>query len=246
MQTNRIIHGDCIGEMKDWPDKSIDFILTDPPYGISENPAKIFRKGGKFGEAKTIHRGISENPDTVKGVDYKDWLSVSIPKLTDVGVLITFCKKESISEIYKFIQELGMKVRQIGAWIKANPPPQARKVKWMDAWESFIIATRNEGTGHHYNYEEGQHRDVIETPICMGDERTEHPTQKPKKLAEPLIKWWSFEGDLIVDPFCGTGTFPVVAKELNRKFIGIEKDKDYAKIAKKRINEIPERLDKFT
>ncbi len=141
-----------------------------------------------------------------------------------------------------------MTIRHVVAWVKSNPPPQARKVKWMDAWEPIIIATKNRGMGHHYNWKMGQHKDVIVTPICQGRERREggHPTQKPIRLIEPLIKWWSYEGDIILDPFCGSGTTCVVAKMYNRHYIGIEINPKWVEIAEQRLKKIQtNRLSKY-
>jgi DNA modification methylase len=220
------------------PDKSVDLVLTDPPYGLAGPPSLITRNGGKFGRAKAINRGLVENPSVATGVDYRIWIPMVVPKLKPVGVLITFCGKADISSVSSLLEELGMTVRHIGAWVKANPAPQARKVKWMNAWEPFIIATVNKGSGHHYDYRQGQHGDVVMTPICQGRERFDHPTQKPLALAYPLVRWWSYKGDTVLDPFCGTGTFLVAAADLGRNYVGIEINEGYCEIARRRLKEV--------
>lgn len=228
-----LYQGDALEILRKVPNNSVDLVLTDPPYGL-ENVSVIKRNGGKFGKAKAI--GANLDKQVISGVVYKDWIPLAYEKLKPVGVLITFCQKMDISDIAKFLEkELGMVVRHIGVWHKTNPPPQARKVQWMNAWEPFIIATKNKGSGHHYNYKEGQFGDVISTPICMGNERTQHPAQKPLKLFHPLVRWWSFEGDVVLDPFLGSGTTAVICEKLKRKWIGIEINEKYCKISKERI-----------
>ena len=233
---NKVFVGDALDIMKQIPKESIDLILTDPPYNISRDIV-IQRKGGKFGKAKDIVLDFGEW-DKNKITPY-DWIPLAYNLLTSVGVLIFFYDKMEISCLAKWLEkEFNMKVRHIGVWLKSNPVPQARKTQWMSGTEFFIIATKNHGAGHHYNYSLGQHLDYIITPICMGRERYRnptHPTQKPEKLIEPFIKWWSFEGDVVLDPFAGTGTIPYVAYKLGRKFIAIEKDPYWANVIKERI-----------
>ena len=138
-----------------------------------------------------------------------------------------------------------MTLRQKIYWHKSNPPPQAFKVKWQDAVEEMIVATKNKGQGHAFNHELGQRHNVIETPICMGNERFNHPTQKPEALFEPIIKFWSRQEAVILDPFCGTGTVCVVAKKLGRNYVGIELNPKYVELARKRLEAVPPRLDTF-
>jgi len=186
---------------------------------------------------------LIKHREVMVGIHWKDWIPIVYEKLKDNGVLITFLRKRDISDMCRFLEnKLNMKVRHIGVWHKKNPVPQARKVGWMNSWEAFIIATKNHGMGHHYNWKEGQMQDVITTPICQGKERTEHPTQKPIALIEPLIKWWSYEKDIILDPFCGAGTTCYVARKLNRHYIGIEIDEKWIKIAKERVNKISKKM----
>jgi len=233
---SRLILGDALEVLPTLPKKSIDLVLTDPPYNISRN-VKIVRNGGKFGKAKDIDLDFGEWDHGV--VSPYDWIPLVYELLKPTGVLIFFYDKMEISCIAKWLErELGMKVRHIGVWRKLNPAPQARKVQWQSATEFFIIATKNHGSGHHYNWREGQHPDIIETPLCQGRERLGHPTQKPEKLIEPLIRWWSYERDAVLDPFMGVGTIPAVAKRFNRRYIGIEINEEYYNIAKERVEKV--------
>lgn len=234
MKINQIICGDALKIMKSFPNKTFDAIITDPPYNINP-PSVINRKGGKFGISKSVFENLVKEETVIRSVRFEDWLPLAIDKLKENGVLITMCSKEDISNICYFLKNRGLKIRHVGVWVKANPVPQIRKVQWMSAWEPFIIATMNKGTSHHYNYKEGQMKDVIITPICQGKERTEHPTQKPLSLFIPLVKWWTFKGDLVLDPFLGSGTTAVACRMLDRYFIGIELNPKYCRLAESRL-----------
>jgi len=160
--------GDCCELMKEVKDGSIDLIVTDPPYNISSTQ-KIIREGGKFGKAKPINYDFGEwdygntNPQS--------WIPLAVSKLTDNGVFISMVGKREAENMMKTLEDEGMFIRHLGCWCKTNPAPQARKVKWMSGVELFVIATKNKGTGHHYNFEVGQHTDYIITPICMGERK---------------------------------------------------------------------------
>jgi site-specific DNA-methyltransferase (adenine-specific) len=240
LELNKIYNTDCLEGMKQIDKNSIDLILTDPPYNISSE-TKIIREGGKFGKAKTIDMDFGEWDKN--NIFPQDYLNLFVSLLKPNGVLIMFYDKLYLGLIGIYLQNNhNFKVRHLGNWIKSNPAPQARKVKWMNGSEQFIIATKNEGSGHHYNYELGQSPDYFKTSVSF---KHLHPTQKPEELIEWLVKYWSFKNDIVLDPFMGSGTTGVVCKKLNRKFIGFEIDKNYYDIAKKRIGDIPEQLEDF-
>ena len=232
---NKVICGDCREVMRRFPNGSIDLLPTDPPYNISSDTV-IKREGGKFGVAKPISMDFGAWDHGV--IEPKDWVPLAVEKLKPCGVFVSLYDKRYISHLCDLLEELGLTIRHVAGWHKQNPAPQARKVKWQNALELFVIATKNEGAGHHYNYREGQHHDVITTPICQGNERLDHPTQKPLRLADPLIRWWSFPGDIVLDPFCGTGTFLVKAKQLGRRYIGIDSRGEYCGMSRKRLSQV--------
>ncbi len=240
---NQVITGNCLDVMRQFPDGSIDLLPTDPPYNIS-NPTKIVRSGGKFGRARTINLDFGDWDHGV--IEPKDWVPLAVEKLKPCGVFVSLYNKRYISHLCDLLEELGLTIRHVGGWHKQNPAPQARKVKWQNALELFVIATMNKGTGHHYNYEEGQHHDVITTPICQGNERLDHPTQKPLRMVDPIIRWWSFPGDIVLDPFCGTGTFLVKAKQLGRRYIGIDSSGEYCGMSRLRLSQTETPLTEWT
>jgi len=226
--------GDALEVLKELPDESVDLILTDPPYNVSKPGQNITRNGGKFGKAKDIVLDFGEWDRGV--IRWQDFIDDFVRLLKPTGVLAMFYDKLELGCIGKYLQEVhDFQVRHIGAWVKPNPAPQARKVKWQNGLEFFIIATKNKGSGHHYNYRLGQSPDYF---IHSVNFKHYHPTQKPEPLIEWIMKYWSFEGDLVLDPFLGSGTTAIVAEKLGRRWIGIEIDENYCKIAKERLEKV--------
>jgi len=226
---------DALKILKEIPDESIDLILTDPPYNISKKGADIKRNGGKFGKAKPIKLDFGEW-DFGK-VQWTDFIDDFVRILKPNGVLVMFYDRLWLGVIGLYLQEeYNFKVRHIGAWIKSNPAPQARKVGWQNGLEFFIVATKNHGSGHHFNYKLGQSPDYYVHSVSF---KHYHPTQKPLKLIEWIVSYWSFEGDLVLDPFAGAGTTLIACERLKRRWIGVEIDSKYCEITKKRFeNEI--------
>jgi DNA modification methylase len=228
--------GDCLEIMPLIPDKSIDIILTDPPYGISDN-IRITRGKNKMkfkGSDINYNFGdwdIFRSWDNLYNFTVK-WIDLSISKIKDDGVFITFFDRKKIGHIIDYLENIGFRFRNMIFFCKSNPVPQARKINWQSSVEVGIIMTRGKA---HYNYIRGQHKEYWTIPICSGNERTPHPTQKPLKIFSDLVEWWSFDDDTVLDPFMGSGTTGVACKNLNRRFIGIEKDEKYFEIAKRRI-----------
>lgn len=243
MKLNRVLLGDAHDALPELPAAFFDAIITDPPYNIS-NDTRIVRNGGKFGDTTDITNDFGDwDHGTITPAS---WIPLATNLLTENGVFISFYDSERITDLVDALKNEGLTIRHVGAWHKTNPPPQVRKVKWQHSLELFVIATMNEGTGHHFNWEEGQRHDLIETPICMGNERLDHPTQKRLQAIEPLIQWWTFPGDKVLDPFCGTGTTLVAAQRLGREWLGIEINERYVSMAENRLrNEMNKRLEDF-
>jgi len=237
---DKIICGDCLQILPQLPDKCVDLILTDPPYNVSTDNV-IRRNCEKFGHAKDIKLDFGWwDRGVVRPFDYLDEF---VRVLKPCGVLVMFYDRLYLGQIGLYLQEShGFQLRHIGAWVKTNPAPQARKVKWQIGTEMFIVATKNHGSGHHFNYKIGQSPDYFVSSVNY---RHEHPTQKPLELIKWIVSYWSFEGDIVLDPFIGSGTTAVVCKTLNRHFIGIDINPDYCEIARKRLSALPEPLDKF-
>ena len=246
---NKIICGDCLKVMKDIPDSSIDLVLTDPPYNISEGTVPIYDTRYKQrGHKKSRKIQLDAEWDKFSDKDFLDMMYGFIDEVRRVlkpsGSFICFTSDRYLSFLRSYIRK-NMIYRQTCVWIKSNPVPQMRKVKFMHATELFF--TVNKEKGHDsFRWENGQRANVFYHPIVGGKERTKHPTQKPLWLMSELIKYYTKgENNIVLDPFLGSGTTAVACKMLNRKFIGIEISPEYCEIARKRIKSIPEKLDKF-
>ena len=208
----------------------VNHIITDPPYNIS--------KSNNFGTMK--------NPR--KGVDFGDWdhgkfdLFSWIPKYTkildDNGSMIIFCSYLYISYIIDVLnsKESNMVVKDVLIWQKSNPMPRNIERRYVQDMEFAIWAVKK-GSKWVFNKPKNKPylRALFTTSTVHGNERLNHPTQKSQKLMEDIISIHTNKGDLILDPFMGTGPTGAAAKKLKREFIGIELDKNYYALAKERL-----------
>lgn len=255
MEYDQMIQGDCIQVMKGVPgipDNSVDMVFTDPPYMISQKGLKIdrtniqnksLRRNGR--KSKELNYDFGEWDHFESREDFLRWTEIWVKEcfriLKDTGNFVSFFSKSEISYFEDILNKYGH-VRQTIVWHKTNPVPQIFKVGFMSSVEFMSWATKQKGAKHTFNYKLGQHHNYIETPICMGNERLDHPTQKPEKVVWWLVEYLSNPGDIILDPFMGVGTIPAVCKELGRRYIGIEISSKYCETARKRIKAIPELL----
>jgi DNA modification methylase len=243
LSANTIYNDDCFEILpklqQDYLGK-VDMILTDPPYNISNSKTNItFDKNRRikydFGEWDKFNT----NGDFLKW-SYS-WIDLCIPLLKDNGMMIMYFDKDNISYISHYLKANKFVCKGYFADCKSNPVPQLRKVKFMNSWEIVgiwkkeIVKNQKEYT---FNNKLPQQKDYVIRPTLLGKERTEHPTQKPLSVLEIFIKYFTNINDIILDPFCGSGSTCVCSKMLNRKFIGIEKDEKYYNIAKKRIDDV--------
>lgn len=248
-KTYRLIFGDCLKEMKKLSDNSVDMLLTDAPYGIAnEIVISRGRNGMKFKGTDITHNfGEWDKFDGIK--DFLDftfaWSGECARILKAGGIFINFSDRDKINFQSHFLQQNNFKSKGYFAFIKSNPVPQARKVKFMNGWEMAGIWQKLGGE-LTFHYELGQQPDYYIGSICSGNERTEHPTQKPLKMFKMLVNYWSNENDTILDPFMGSGTTGVAALQLGRKFVGIEKEKKWFEIAERRIKAEANQLKMFT
>lgn len=222
---------DCIEFMKYMQPGSVDLIATDPPYNVSKKGAKISRGKGMVFEGGDINLDFGEW-DQGK-ISWENYIDLFVGILSANGVLVMFYDKLYLGQIGIYLQEkYEFQVRHLGAMVKRNPAPQARKVKWQNGLEQFLIATKNKGEGHHFNYKLGQSPDYF---LTTNGYKHLHPTQKPIEIMDWLITYWSFENDMVFDPFMGSGTTGVSCVKNNRNFVGCEISKEFFEIAQKRI-----------
>ena len=235
--------GDCLEILPLLEDKSIDLCLTDPPYGISN---KVYREYGvdrsKF-RSKIMRRKKAINfhfgewdvwKTKEEFLEYtKKWLLGAIGVLKQNGTIISFFNKEDISYLNWEAYKQGIKTRTIFTWHKTNPVPSFRKVNYLSACEFIWIGSKGKMT-FNFGYQKDMHN-FFECPQCQGNDRTEHPTQKPLPLIKHFLEIHSKKSDLILDPFLGSGTTLVACKELGRCGIGIEISEEYSKVAVNRL-----------
>lgn len=253
LEVNKVYCGDGVELMKEIGDGEVDFVFTDPPYMItSELEINRVSNKSKYDSWLSFRRNEEVYSwDHFSSLEaYLDFVysfvSESYRVLRTGGHLVVFFDKFKVSYLVDYCVKLGFKARQCLYWLKSNPVPQARKVKFMEALEMMCWFTKGTVSRKHavFHYELGQHPNYFVHSICSGKERKEggHPTQKPVKLLEWLIKYLTDEGELVLDPFCGSGSVLVAAKRLNRKYIGIDINSKYVDIATKRLETIPTQL----
>ncbi len=248
---DQITIGDCIESIKTIPDQSVDLVFADPPYNLQLEGA--------------LHRPDNSRVDAVDDdwdkfssfAEYdafsRAWLAESRRILKPNGTLWVIGSYHNIFRVGCTLQELGYWILNDVIWRKSNPMPNFRGTRFTNAHETLIWAARDaDQKSYTFNYDamkamnDGtQMRSDWLLPICNGGERLKgkdgrkvHPTQKPESLLHRIILSSSNPGDIILDPFFGTGTTGAVAKRLGRHFIGLEQDKGYAKAANKRIESV--------
>lgn len=252
---NKVIEGNCLEVMKNIPDNSIDLIVTDPPYNLdfSKYDSLTDKTGRKFHHTDNLGWDKKENIDmkAVSIILFKEFDRI----LKQTGSIVIFGPQEWAYYYYEPAMNNHFNLKCQIIWIKSNPIPQMRHKNYRSAHENIVwFARYNEDkclfTFNFINQKEM--KNVFEYPILGGAERLKdennqalHPTQKPLRLMEKLIKIHSNESDLVLDPFLGSGTTAFACKMLNRRFIGIEKEEKYVEIARRRIANVPERLTKF-
>lgn len=244
--------GDCIEIMSNIPSGKINLILTDPPYNASKGGINL--PDNKTGGA---YYKVNEEWDKFdKYSDYLDftrrWIKEADRILKDNGAIMICCSLHNIGEVMIVLKELNYKPLNIITWRKSNAMPNITKRMLTHSTEFIVwFAKKKDWTFNYdkmkkYNYGK-QLRDVWDFPSCQGTERLKgndgrasHPTQKPEKLFRRLIEMATNEEDMVLDPFVGSGTTAVVCEGLNRKWIGIDNNLEYIKIANERIKKIIE------
>ena len=236
MKTNQIIQGDCIEEMKKLPENSVDAIITDPPYFNQGTKPKYSRKG-----KKDVITDFGEWDKFKTDEDYLGWMKLVICELCRVlkedGGIYIFTNDRYVSYLRHFIKDIeNMKYASTIVWHKYNSPPRfIMKAGFISSKELIMFAYKGKNPTFNKPKEFKEMLDVWITPQTPSGERIGHPTQKPISLMEKIIKISTNEGNIILDPFLGSGTTAIACLKLNRKFIGIEKEEEYVKIANARI-----------
>lgn len=236
-----LYNGNCIEILKTLKPNSIDLIFADPPYFLSNGGKSIHS-----GKVVSVNKGDWDDKSKYDNhLQFtKEWLQQSFRVLRYGGSIWISGTVHNIFDVKNYLDEIGFKIVNIVVWHKSDPPPLIYKNKFKFSYE-LIIWAKKDGK-HTFNYNDmfavvnEEMQDVWTIPAVQMSEKKfgYHPTQKPEALLERIIKACSNVGDTVLDPFCGSGTTCYVAKRLNRKYIGIEKEKEYFNISKRRIDSI--------
>jgi modification methylase len=246
-----ILHvGDCIDIMRAMPAGVIDLIFADPPYNL--------QLGGELTRPdQSKVDGVTDEWDQFQNFEAydrftRDWLGAAHRLLKDDGALWVIGSYHNIFRVGATLQDVGFWVLNDIVWRKTNPMPNFKGTRFTNAHETLIWAAKSQKSKYTFHYDamkmlndDLQMRSDWSFPLCTGQERLKgedgkkvHPTQKPEALLHRVLLATSRPGDLVLDPFFGTGTTGAAAKRLGRRYIGIERDKTYAAAARARLADI--------
>ncbi|MCS0503019.1 site-specific DNA-methyltransferase [Ancylobacter mangrovi] len=249
-----ILRGDCIAELSRLPARSVDLVFADPPYNL-QLQGELKRPDDSRVDAVD---DAWDKFESFKAYDAftRAWLLAVRRVLKPTGTLWVIGSYHNIFRVGSLLQDLDFWILNDIVWRKTNPMPNFRGRRFTNAHETLIWAARDAGgKGYTFNYEamkaaneDVQMRSDWLFPICSGGERLKdeeggklHPTQKPEALIARILLASSRPGDVVLDPFLGSGTTAAVAKRLGRHFVGIERDEAYAEAARARVDAV-ERL----
>ncbi|GAB6052090.1 site-specific DNA-methyltransferase [Magnetospira thiophila] len=250
LQTDRIIQGDSIAALESLPEGCIDMIFADPPYNLQLD-GELLRPNN------SVVDGVDDawdKFDTFGAYDSftRRWLSEARRVLKPDGTLWVIGSYHNIYRVGSILQDLEYWMLNDIVWRKANPMPNFRGRRFTNAHETMLWVAKSKDSKYRFNYdsmkalnEDLQMRSDWYLPICTGGERIKdhngdkaHPTQKPEALLHRVIMASTEVGDVVLDPFFGSGTTGAVAKRLCRRYLGIERDPTYIEVARKRIAQV--------
>jgi site-specific DNA-methyltransferase (adenine-specific) len=232
----KIANGDCIELFKKIPSNSVHLVLTDPPYNLGEFMHKRNTNLAKMRENHFAYSGWDN-------LGYEEWedsmdkfLQESSRVLKEKGTLLLFMSLMKVETIIRLAEKHNFYYKTIGVWHKTNPMPRNMNLHFVNSTECWLYFIHKGTTGTFNNNGVMMH-DFIETSLTPQSEKKygKHPTQKPLQLINHFVKTLSNKGEVILDPFMGSGSTGVSATLQQRQFLGIELDEKYFDIAKKRI-----------
>ena len=241
----KLIYADVFRAIKNIDDKSIDMIFADPPYFLSNNG--ITCSGGKM---VSVNKGEWDNTLSIKEKHKfnKKWIKECYRILKDSGTIWISGTLHNIYSIGMALEEERFKIMNNITWQKTNPPPNLACKTFTHSTETIIWARKDlKNIKYTFNYQimkelndNKQMKDVWVTSLTKPSEKKcgKHPTQKPLEILDKIILASTKENDLILEPFCGTSTTGISAVNLNRRYIGIDNEKKYIEISKKRYEQV--------
>lgn len=247
---DQIIQGDCLEVLKALPENSIDLVFVDPPYNL-QLQQELWRPN------MTRVNGVDDDWDRFASfADYdaftRAWLTACRRVLKDTGTIWVIGTYHNIYRVGAILQDLDYWILNDVIWLKTNPMPNFRGVRFTNAHETLIWAQKRRGAPYTFNHhamkalnDDLQMRSDWRLPICSGKERLKlegtkaHATQKPEALLYRVLLSSSNPGDVVMDPFFGSGTTGAAAHKLGRHWIGIERDPVNVELARRRMNNLP-------
>ena len=242
-----ILVGDCVAEMDRLPQSCVDLIFADPPYNLQ-------LEGGLSRPDQSVVDGVDDDWDKFADFGTYDaftrrWLAAARRVMKRDATLVVIGSYHNIFRVGAILQDLGFWILNDIVWRKANPMPNFRGRRFTNAHETLIWAARSRDSRHKFNYQamkalndDVQMRSDWLIPLCTGPERMRnqhglklHPTQKPEALLHRVLLASTGYDDIVLDPFCGTGTTAAVAKRLGRHFIALERHPAYVEAAWARL-----------
>jgi site-specific DNA-methyltransferase (adenine-specific) len=252
--THQLIKGDSLKILAEMTPMSVDFVFADPPYFLSNGGLSV-----SSGQQVSVNKGIwDKSRGKRQDSDFQSqWISLSREVLKPNGTIAISGTRHSIYHCAIALEEAGFKILNEIIWFKPNGAPNLTRRNFAESHESIIWARKSANARHIFNYElmkfrdssgdklknaEKQMRDVWSISTTPAREKTfgRHPTQKPLELVERILLAATTEGQMVLDPFCGSGTTGVAAIKNGRSFIGIDKYQKYVNLANKRIEGIRE------
>ncbi|MFS0738551.1 site-specific DNA-methyltransferase [Sphingomonas sp. 1P06PA] len=242
-----ILMDDCVAAMRRLPDRSIDMIFADPPYNLQLGGDLFRPEGGRVDAVDDAWDKFASNEAYDRFT--RAWLAEAKRVLKDDGTLWVIGSYHNIFRVGAALQDEGFWILNDIVWRKANPMPNFKGTRFTNAHETMIWASKGEKARYTFNYasmkslnDDLQMRSDWVLPICGGQERLKdddghkaHPTQKPEALLYRVLLASTRPGDIVLDPFFGTGTTGAVARRLRRRWIGIEREAKYVRVANERI-----------
>ena len=250
MDLDIIKQGDCIALMEELPEASVDMVFADPPYNL-QLEGELLRPNNS--RVDGVDAGWDKFDDFASYDAFtRAWLRAARRALKDDGSLWVIGSYHNIFRVGTALQDLDYWILNDVIWRKSNPMPNFRGRRFTNAHETLIWAAKDKDARYTFNYEamkalneDLQMRSDWLIPICSGGERLKnadgekaHPTQKPEALLHRAILAATKPGQVVLDPFFGSGTTGAVAKRLGRHYIGFERDPDYAAFARERISKV--------
>lgn len=240
-----LYHGDCLKVLEKLPDESVSMIFADPPYNLSNGGITC-----KAGRMVSVNKGDWDKSQGFEA-DYEftyNWIKACRDKLKSDGTIWISGTMHNIYKVGHALQSLGFHVLNEISWFKPNAPPNLACRSFAHSHETIIWAKKDKKAKHTFNYKEmkawddkitptgKQMRSIWHIPLTPKSEKEhgKHPTQKPLELMKRIITSSTNKGDLVLDPFNGSGTTGIAASMLGRKYVGIDTDKEFLEITKKR------------